>query len=89
MQVEYYAEDVPFIADVMSWAPLDHIIKKLEKGRISEECDEFMWCELSREELDELTGWLCNEANHNKKKRIAERIGEIADSFLVQLQLYK
>lgn len=85
MQVEYYGDDVSFISDVMSWAPIKYIIKKLGNGFISSECDEYMWCELTHEELNELVGFLCHEANHNKKKRIAERIGEIADSFEGQL----
>jgi len=84
MQIEYHKDDVSFIADVMRWAPINHIIKKLERGYINSDCDEYMWCELSKNELDELVGYLCHEANHNKKKRIAERIGEIADGLEVQ-----
>lgn len=84
MQIEYHKDDVSFIADVMSWAPLNHIIKKLKNGSISSECDEYMLCELKKNELEELIGWLCHEANHNKNKHIAERIGEIADDLEVQ-----
>lgn len=86
MQVEYHRDDISFIADVMRWAPINNIIEKLKHGSISPECDEYMCCELTNNELNELVGYLCHEANHNKKKRVAERIGEIADSFEVQLR---
>ncbi len=84
IEIEYHKDDVSFIADVMQWAPIDHIIKKLESGVISSECDEYMFCDLTEHELDELIGFLSNEANHNKKARVADRICEIADSLEVQ-----
>ena len=85
MQIEYHKDDVSFIADVMR-APIGPIIEKLKNGFISIECDEYMCCELTNHELNELVGYLCHEANHNTKKRVAERIGEIADSLEVQSQ---
>lgn len=89
MQIEYHKDDIDFIADVMHWAPIDNIVEKLRKGFISAECDEYMWCELTKQELEEFVGYLCLEANHNNKKRVAERMGEIADSFEAQLTCYR
>lgn len=86
MQIEYHKDDVGFVAKVMRWAPVDHIIKKLKNGSVSSECDEYMWCELKEDELDDFIGWLSHEANHNKNKRVAERICEIADSLEVSLR---
>ncbi len=85
IQIEYHRDDVSFIADVMRWAPpIDPIIKKLKNGVVSSECDEYMLCELSKHELDELIGFLSHEANHNKKMRVADRICEIAGDLELQ-----
>ena len=84
MQVEYYEEDVKFISDLLRWAGLNKIIKKLENGLTSSECSDFMSCDLTKEELTELAGYLSLEANHNKSKRISSRACEIADYFEAQ-----
>ena len=81
IEIEYYANDVEFVAEVMSWAPLDGIIEKLRNGTVSSECDELMLCELTKRELNELVGYLSHEANHNEKRSVADRICEIADGF--------
>lgn len=86
MQVEYHRDDVDFIAHVIRWAPVSHIVKKLRNGVISSECDEYFWCELTRQELEDLVGYLCYEANHNNRKKVAERVGELVDGFEVQLR---
>lgn len=87
MQVEYYKEDVSFIDDLLRCYSLKDIIKKMEEGKISLECDEFMWCELTETELTELVGYLSLEANHNKSKRIANRACDIAD--YLEPQIYQ
>ena len=87
IEVEYYTDDVEFIAEVMRWASLDSTIEKLRNGTVSPECDEFMVCELSKRELNELVGYLSHEANHNEKRSVADRICEIADGF--ELSLYR
>ena len=84
MQIELYKDDVLFIAEILSWASLNTIMKKLKKGITSRECDELVCCPLTKEALTELVGYLSLEANHNKSKRIAESACEIADYLEVQ-----
>lgn len=86
MQVELYKEDISFIADVLRWAPLKPIMRKLEENTLSPECDEFVYCELTKEELDELVGYLSLEANHNKKRKVTDRTCDIADYLEVQIR---
>ena len=85
-EVELYKDDIPFIIDILRWAPLGAMVKKLQKGVTSKACDELVCCELTTEELKELVGYLSLEANHNKSKRAAQGACDIADYLEVQLR---
>jgi len=65
---------------------LSSVIKKLSLlSTVHPECDEYIECKVTLDELEELVGELSFEANHNRSKKISEQACEAADSLENQL----
>lgn len=87
MRVELSVYDQQFIIDLFKKSRfLKAIINKLAQTSIEHpDSDEYLECELTKYELQELVGELSYEANHNQSKRISEQACEAADSLEVQI----
>ena len=85
MMIELHKEDQEFLVDILRHTHLRGIIKNIGQTMPHPECDEYILCELEPNDVEELTGQLSFEANHNRSKRIARWADEIADSLESQL----
>ena len=85
MMIELYKEDQEFIIGLLNRTHLMGIIKNIRLATVHPECDEFILCELTTYDAEELVGQLSFEANHNRKKRVSCRASDIADSIEAQL----
>ena len=87
MKIELSANDQEFIIDLFQKRQfLQSVIKNLvESSTTHPDSDEYLECELSKDELKELVGELSYEANHNRSKIISEHACEAADSLEAQL----
>ena len=80
MIFEFLEEDRNFIINLIARTHVAYLIKNIEDAKTSAACDEYLECELSKDDASELAGQLCFEANHNRKKSVRDRAGDIADS---------
>ena len=85
MMLELYKEDQNFIIDLPYNTHLTGIIKNIRHAIVSPECDEFILCKLTLRDAEELAGQLSFEANHNRKKSVADRACDIAEMVEAQL----
>jgi len=72
---------------LMVWLPktyLKGLEKKFKHATVHPECDEYIECEFTRHEVEEMVGELSYEANHNRSKRVASLACDIADSLEMQ-----
>lgn len=61
-------------------------VKRLaESATVHPDIEDYVICEIATDDLKELIGELSYEANHNRKKSIAELSCEVADSLEGQL----
>ncbi len=87
MMIEFLTEDKEFLIELLSKTYLSHLIKRIQKAELSPECEEYVLCDLSRHDAEELLGQLAFEANNCKNKQRATRINEIADAF--ECEIYR
>lgn len=89
MMIELFEEDRDFIIGLLHNTHLAGIIKNLRQATRHPECDEYVICKLNLSDMEDLAGQLSFEANHNRKKRVAERACDIADSIENQIYMSK
>jgi hypothetical protein len=75
--VEFYPDERDFIIELIEYALLDKLSKKIRRAKPNKE--NIVKIRLDRYDLDQLIGNLSLEANHNKKRSIQELAGEMAD----------
>jgi len=81
MKIELSTWEKEFIISLFQDTHLKGITKKLiQSSTIHPDNEDYVECELTIRELEELVGELSYEANHNRKRRLAEQACEIADS---------
>jgi len=86
MQVEIFSGELEFIADLLKKTHVEYIIKKMIKSsKVHPDNEDYFLCTTTVSELEELVGELSYEANHHRKKSVAEQACEIADSLELSL----
>lgn len=78
VKVELYADERNFIIDIIGYALLDDLVKKLKKAKPNK--DNFITVPLDSFDLEQLIGNLSLEANHNENRLIQERACELAET---------
>jgi hypothetical protein len=87
INVELNANERDFIIDLIEYALLDDLIRKLKRAKPNKE--NIINVRLDGYDLEQLIGNLSLEANHNKKRSIQEsacEIAEMLESYELQLK---
>ena len=87
MIIEFRAEDREFLTKLLNKTHLSYLIECIQKAKISPECTEYVLCNLSKYDAEEILGQLAFEANNCKSKQKSIRINEIADAF--ECEIYR
>jgi hypothetical protein len=86
MKIELSAYEREFIISLLKKTSVDRIVNRLKSSySVHPDHPDYIEFELTIHELEELVGELSYEANHNKKKQVANLACEIADSLESQL----
>ncbi len=84
MFIEISIEEKVFL---IKWLPktyLKGLEKKFKYATVHPECDEYIECEFTRSEVEDMVGELSYEANHGKSARTAAFACDLADSLEMQ-----
>ena len=87
MIIEFRTKDKEFLIELLSKTHLSYLIKYIQKAELSPECEEYVLCDLSKHDAEELLGQLAFEANNCKNKQKSTHINEIADAFECEIYL--
>ncbi len=86
MKIELSVYDKEFVVSLLKRTHVRSVLDKLKlSSTVHPDNEDYLECELTHYELNELVGELSYEANHNRKKLVAEQACEIADSLENQL----
>ncbi len=86
MRIELSAYDKEFVINLLQNTTVQKILDHLQStSTIHSENEDFIECELTINELEELIGELSYEANHNRKKLVAQQACDIAENLENQL----
>lgn len=89
MKIEISRYEQQFIIEFLQYSYLERfkeLIEKLTESAVMHpDNDDYVECEITIYELEELVGELSYEANHSRRKRFAELSCEIAESLESQL----
>lgn len=83
INVELYIDERDFVIDLLEYALLDNLLKKLKRAKPNRE--NIINVPLDSYDLEQLIGNLSLEANHNKTRLIQESACELAE----KLELYE
>lgn len=86
MKIELSVCDKEFIIALLQKTSVQRVLNKLEFTSTSHpDNEDYIECELTMHELEDLVGELSYEANHNQKKRVATQACDIAECLENQL----
>ena len=86
MKIELSAYDKEFVVSLLENTSVRSTSKKLKlSSTVHPDNEDYIECELTFNETEELVGELSYEANHNRKKQVAGHACDIADSLENQL----
>ena len=86
MKIELSLFDQKFAISLLQNTSVRRILERLKLlSTVHPDNEDYIECELTIREVEELVGELSYEANHNRKKRVAEQACDIADSLENQL----
>lgn len=86
MKIELSSDEREFIIKILQHTSVQRILERLQSSStMHPDNNDFIECELAINEVDELIGELSYEANHNRKRLIAQQAGDIADGLENQL----
>lgn len=86
MKVELSLYEKEFIIKILQHTTVQRVIDHLQSSsKIHPDNEDFIECELAIHEVEDLIGELSYEANHNRKKWVAQQACEIADGLEYQL----
>jgi len=87
MIIELSVDEKEFIIKLLQHTSVQRTLDHLQSSStIHPDHKDFIECELTINELEDLVGELSYEANHNRKKSIAMQACDIADSLENQLR---
>lgn len=87
MKIELYIHEKEFIIRLLRNTSVQRILDKLQKSStVHPDNEEFVECELTTSEVNELVGELSYEVNHNRKRHVAEQANEIAEALESQMR---
>lgn len=83
-------DDKDFVIELLQETSVERIVDTLQSSStVHPDNEHYIECELTIRELEELVGELSYEANHNRKKRVANQACDIAESLENQLRYAK
>lgn len=86
IKIESYAYEKEFVINLLQNTSVQRILDHLKSSStVHFENEDFIECELTIGELEELIGELSYEANHNRKKLVVQQACDIADGLENQL----
>ena len=86
MKIELSEYEKNFIIKILENTSVQRILNHLKtSSTLHPENEDFIECELVIDEVEELIGELSYEANHNRKKWVAQQACDIADGLENQL----
>lgn len=86
MKIELSAYEKEFVIDLLQHTTAQRVLDKLESSSTPHPDNaDYIECELTIPELEDLVGELSYEANHNRKKRVAAEACDIAECLENQL----
>ena len=86
VKVELSAYDKEFVVNLLQKTSVQRVLEKLQSSStVHPDNEDYIECELTIYELEDLIGELSYEANHNRKKQIAKQSCDIADHLESQL----
>lgn len=86
MKIELSAYEKDFVIALLRQTTVQHVLEKLEHSSTQHpDNEDYIECELSIHELEDLVGELSYEANHNRKKQVAAQACDIAECLEYQL----
>jgi hypothetical protein len=87
MKIELSLYEKEFIIKILQHTTAQRAIDHLQSSStIHPDNENFIECELAVHEIEDLIGELSYEANHNRKKWVAQQACEIADGLEYQLR---
>lgn len=86
MKIELSAYEKEFVVSLLEHTSVRRILDKLKSSStVHPDNEDYIECEVTIRELEDLVGELSYEANHNRKKQVSSQACEIADSLENQL----
>ena len=86
MKIELSAYEKEFVIDLLQNTSVQKILDHLKSSStVHPDNEDFIECELTIGELEGLIGELSYEANHNRKKLVAQQACDVADGLENQL----
>lgn len=86
MKIELSAYEKNFVIALLQRTTAQRVIDKLASSSTPHpDNGDYIQCELTIPELEDLVGELSYEVNHNRKKRVASEANDIAESLEDQL----
>lgn len=90
VKIELSAYDKEFVVNLLQNTSAQRVLQKLQSSStVHPDNEDYVECEITLYELEDLIGELSYEANHNRKKRIAEQACDIAECLENQLYYSK
>src|SRR5262249_18455377 len=90
MKIELSVDEKEFVIKLLKNTSVQRILDHLQSSSTTHpDSEDYIECELTIDELEDLIGELSYEANHNRKILVAEQACDIADGLENQLRYAK